>query len=159
MESCTQDQRHANLHAPELNVRTALRGVVQQVAAGCGRNNCSRLLSKAWAILLDLDAADTSEVGKEHSSSRMVQPYLHPAMWYGRARIGGTSIEFVAGFVIVTIFLQVLQDVPDREQHNRIAAAQVRWTWLQRCCSMHVTHLHATRCTIAFFQSSDGYKT
>uniref|UniRef100_A0A383VBK2 Gamma tubulin complex component C-terminal domain-containing protein n=1 Tax=Tetradesmus obliquus TaxID=3088 RepID=A0A383VBK2_TETOB len=79
MEICTQDQRHANLHAPELNVRTALRGVVQQVAAGCGRNNCSRLLSKAWAILLDLDAADTSEV---------------------------------------------LQDVPDREQHNRIAAAQ-----------------------------------
>jgi hypothetical protein len=62
MEVSRQDQQHTKLHPPELDVRTALRDVVQSIAPGCSRDTRSRLLNRAWAILLDLDAADTAQV-------------------------------------------------------------------------------------------------
>jgi hypothetical protein len=128
MEACSQDQQHANLHAPELNVRTALRNVVQQVAAGCSRtcpDVCSRLLNRAWAILLDLDAADTSQV-RESSSNRGYPP--NSASCYALKQNSGCKvIAFYPIVLLITmVSLQALAEVPDREQHNRIAAAQVR---------------------------------
>jgi hypothetical protein len=71
MESFRQDQHHPNLHPPELNFRTALRDVVQSIAPGCSKDIKSRLLNRAWAILLDRDAADTAEVCCSSSSKAM----------------------------------------------------------------------------------------
>jgi hypothetical protein len=63
MGSCSHDRQRGDVNPPELNVKTALRDVVQHVAAGCGRQTCSKLLNKAWAILLDRGATDTAQVG------------------------------------------------------------------------------------------------
>jgi hypothetical protein len=79
MEGSRQDQQHTNLHPPELNVRTALRDVVQSIAPGCSRDINARLLNRAWAILLDRDAADTAEV-YGCSSSNKAMAYITYAL-------------------------------------------------------------------------------
>jgi hypothetical protein len=79
MEGSRQKQQHTGLHPPELDVRTALRDVVQHIAPGCSRDATSRLFHRAWAILLDRDAADTAQVCAHCSSSNNAMRYVPPA--------------------------------------------------------------------------------